>query len=54
MEPAEKLTTRKKRGLSSDDARAVRQVGHDDALYFALLLGLDTDYTNNQIAKKDV
>ena len=41
-------------GLSSDDARAVRQAGHDDALYFALLIGLDTDYTNNQIAKKDV
>ena len=54
MEPSEKLTPHKKRGLSSDDARAVRQAGHDDALYFALLIGLDTDYTNNQIAKKDV
>ncbi len=61
MEPATELTPagckpnkRGKRGLSSDDARAVRQAGHDDALYFALLIGLDTDYTNDQVAKKDV
>lgn len=43
-----------KRGLSSDDARKVRQKGHDDALSFALLIGLDSDYKNDQVAKKDV
>lgn len=43
-----------KRGLSSDDARKVRQKGHDDALEFALLIGLDNDYKNDAVAKKDV
>jgi len=43
-----------KRGLSSEDARKVRQQGHDDALEFALLIGLDNDYQNDQAAKKDV
>lgn len=43
-----------KRGLSSEDARKVRQKGHDDALAFALLIGLDSDYQNDQVAKKDV
>lgn len=43
-----------KRGLSSDDARKVRQKGHDDALKFALLIGLNSDYRNDVKAKKDV
>jgi len=44
----------KKRGLSSEDARKVRQKGHDDALEFALLIGLNSDYNNDRTAKKDV
>ncbi|WP_461248254.1 hypothetical protein [Treponema sp. R6D11] len=43
-----------KRGLSSDDARKVRQRGHDDALDFALRIGLEHDYKNDLKAKKDV
>lgn len=43
-----------KRGLSSDDARKVRQQGHDDAYEFAMLIGLDNDYQNDVVAKKDV
>lgn len=43
-----------KRGLSSEDARKVRQQGHDDAFEFALLIGLDSDYQNDIAAKKDV
>ena len=43
-----------KRGLSSEDARKVRQQGHDDAFEFAMLIGLDSDYQNNVVAKKDV
>lgn len=43
-----------KRGLSSDEARKVRQSGHDDALEFALLIGLKHDYKNDPKAKKDV
>ncbi len=43
-----------KRGLSSEGARQVRQKGHDDALQFALLIGLDSDYRNDVVAKKDV
>lgn len=45
---------RKKRGLSSEGARNVRQKGHDDALAFAIALGLDKDYENELQAKKDV
>lgn len=45
---------RKKRALSSDAARAVRQKGYDDAMEFALLIGLTTDYKNDPQAKKDV
>lgn len=44
----------KKRGLNSEDARKVRQKGHDDALEFALSIGLNSDYTNDIKAKKDV
>lgn len=43
-----------KRGLSSEDARKVRQQGHDDAFEFAMLIGLETDYQNDIVAKKDV
>jgi len=43
-----------KRGLSSTDARDVRQKGHDDAKEFALLIGLTSDYQNDVVAKKDV
>lgn len=43
-----------KRGLSSEGARQVRQQGHDDALEFAKLIGLDEDYQNDKAAKKDV
>jgi hypothetical protein len=45
---------RKKRGLSSEGARNVRQKGHDDALEFALSIGLTRDYKNDPHAKKDV
>lgn len=45
---------RKKRALSSDAARAVRQQGYDDALEFALSIGLTSDYKNDLQAKKDV
>jgi len=43
-----------KRGLSSEDARKVRQKGHDDAYEFAMLIGLENDYQNDIVAKKDV
>lgn len=52
MEEPAKVT--KKRGLSSEGARKVRQDGHDDALMFALSIGLPTDYRNDNQAKKDV
>jgi hypothetical protein len=45
---------RKKRGLSSEGARWVRQSGHNDALEFAIAIGLPRDYQNDQKAKKDV
>lgn len=45
---------RKKRALSTDAARAVRQKGYDDALEFALAIGLTADYKNNPQSKKDV
>lgn len=40
--------------MQSEDARKVRQQGHDDALEFALAIGLDKDYQNDSKAKKDV
>lgn len=46
--------TRKKRGLSSSGARWVRQSGHNDALEFAIAIGLPRDYRNDPKAKKDV
>lgn len=42
------------RGSQSDVARDYRQRGHDDALLFALLIGLDKDYKRDPRAKKDV
>ena len=45
---------RKRRALSSAGARQVRQQGHDDALEFALAIGLPSDYQNDPHAKKDV
>ncbi|MDR0800472.1 MAG: hypothetical protein LBN01_02940 [Endomicrobium sp.] len=42
----------KKRGLDSERARAVRKQGHDDALEFALTIGLNSDYRNDLKAKK--
>lgn len=42
------------RGSSSEEARRYRQAGHNDALQFALSLGLAEDYQNDRQAKKDV
>lgn len=42
------------RGLSSEAARIIRQRGHDDAMEFALAIGLNTDYKRDPKAKKDV
>lgn len=51
---AESTKIRKSRASSSDQARQYRQQGYDDALEFALLIGLKRDYQNNPQAKKDV
>jgi len=45
---------RRRRASSPDQAREYRQRGHDDALEFAVAIGLSSDYQNNPIAKKDV
>lgn len=45
---------RKSRASSSAAARAYRQAGHDNALKFALAIGLTCDYQNDKRAKKDV
>lgn len=45
---------RKSRASSSDEARRYRQQGHDDALLFALAVGLTEYYKNDAKAKKDV
>lgn len=50
----ETARVRKTRASSSDEARRYRQQGHDDALLFALSIGLDEDYKNDAKAKKDV
>jgi hypothetical protein len=44
----------KKRAMTSEQARRVRQDGHDDAKKFAYLIGLPSDYQNDPQAKKDV
>ena len=46
--------TKRRRASTSEQARAYRQAGHDDALWFALLIGLEDDYRNDKSAKKDV
>lgn len=43
-----------RRASTSEQARAYRQAGHDNALRFAIALGLGEDYRNNLQAKKDV
>lgn len=43
-----------RRASTSDQARAYRQAGHDNALQFAMALGLGKDYRNDLQAKKDV
>lgn len=50
----ERSRIRKSRASSSRQARLYRQQGHDDALKFALAIGLDRDYKNDPKAKKDV
>jgi hypothetical protein len=45
---------KKTRASTSEQAREYRQRGHDLALEFAKLLGLDADYKNDPQAKKDV
>lgn len=45
---------RHSRASSPEQARAYRQAGHDNALLFALELGLGRDYRNDPQAKKDV
>lgn len=52
--PKTKMTIRKKRAMTSEQARTVRQAGHDDAKKFACLIGLPSDYQNDPQAKKDV
>lgn len=44
----------KRRAMTTEKARIVRQQGHNDALEFALAVGLSSDYKNNPQAKKDV
>jgi hypothetical protein len=45
---------KKLRASTSARARQYRQQGHDDALHFALAIGLGKDYKNDPLAKKDV
>lgn len=57
MEKSPKLKIykrRKTRASSSAEARRYRQQGHDDALRFAIAIGLNKDYKNDPKAKKDV
>ena len=42
------------RASDSDHARKYRQAGHDDAMLFALEIGLTKDYRRDPKAKKDV
>lgn len=50
----EPIKIKRTRASTSDNARKYRQQGHDDALLFALSIGLDQDYKNDPKAKKDV
>lgn len=45
---------RRKRALSSEDARRIRLRGYEDAREFARAIGLRDDYKNDPRAKKDV
>ena len=45
---------KRRRASSPERAREYRQAGHDNALLFALELGLGKDYRNDPQAKKDV
>lgn len=45
---------RRRRASTPEQARIYRQAGHDNALLFALALGLGGDYRNDPQAKKDV
>lgn len=45
---------RRRRASSSEQARAYRQTGHDNARLFALALDMGEDYRNDPQAKKDV
>lgn len=44
----------KRKAMTTEKARHVRQKGHDDALDFTLSIGLSRDYENDRKAKKDV
>lgn len=46
------MKQKKIRASTSEAARTYRQKGHDDALQFALLIGLTEDYKNDKKAKK--
>jgi len=48
------MTHRRRRALTSNGARYIRQRGHEDAREFAREIGLPRDYQNNPAAKKDV
>lgn len=50
----EPIKIKRSRASTSDNARKYRQQGYDDAMEFALLIGLTTDYKNDPQAKKDV
>ena len=45
------MPIKKSRASSSEDARKYRQSGHDDALKFALAIGLNKDYQNDAHAR---
>lgn len=49
-----KIMAHKKKAMTSEQARKVRQAGYDDAKKFAYLIGLLSDYQNDPQAKKDV
>lgn len=51
---AKPIKVRKSRASSTEKARQIRQQGYDDALLFALSIGLKEDYKNDAKAKKDV
>lgn len=44
----------KRKAMTTEKARHVRAQGHQDALEFALAIGLTKDYENDRQAKKDV